>query len=309
MSGHRYLTGRQRHNTCNNKHLLIGHPPLMKNHMLKLVYNTSVQLFILAFFIRLLVLILIGMFGPHSFETLSKWYNADSYLDIAGSFPLPYDPPDMAWDTKNYPLFPFFIYVSSLIFDNIVFCGYFVVVVFSSLATVIFYKIAQKFSDNAFSLALIFCCFSPRWLALSTYLWSEPVFIFFLLLAFLFFIKDDFLPAFVSLGICSIARPVGILFIGSFLLFSIFYKREILISIIKYSIVAIIPFALFHLYLFFRFDEMLLFSGQVRSWGGQVLSYPLHGLIARLLDPTLLTVGKYILFPNLFFILLPLSLP
>ena len=254
--------------------------------MNKLIKDKNVQLFFSALGVRLIVLLLISIFAPLPFSELANWYDGDSYIQISQSFPLPYEYPSMLKKVKFYPLFPFLIYLTSMVVKNSVVSAYLIVVLASSLSVVVFYNIAKKYTENAFELSLLFCCFPPKWLAVSTFVWSEPVFMLCLLSAFLLFLEDKPLAAFTALGLAGVARPIGILFWGSFILYVLLCQREKIVPTLKYSVVAIIPFVVFHSYLFFKFGDVLLYAGS------KILSYPLQGLIDGLFDTNLLTVRK-----------------
>jgi hypothetical protein len=57
---------------------------------------------------------------------------------------------------------------------------------------------------------------------------------------------------------------------------------------------ALIPFLLYHIYLFVRFKEVLLLAHAKAGggWGGKIFSYPLQGLLAGIFDPNLLVIRK-----------------
>jgi len=256
------------------------------------IRNKAIQIFLIALGTRLLILLLLHFVSKYPFSELASWYDGEAYLDIARSFPLPYDSPSMFAKTKFYPLFPLFIYVTNLFFHHITASAYFVVVVASSLSVVVFYNIAKDYSDRSFELAILFCFFPPQWTLVSTFVWSEPVFIFFLLLAVYFFLKSRYVLSFSSLGLVGIARPVGVIFIFSFFLFILIQERKRFFFMVKYFLISCIPFLLFHIYLYSTYGEFLVFVDAKLGYGGTFFSYPFDALITGLLDPKTLFLRK-----------------
>ena len=155
--------------------------------------NDCVRLFFIVLIYRLVVLSVLVLASKQPLTGLAQWFDGAAYMRIAESFPLPYHEPSMIADTKTYPLFPLMIFLFNLVLRNIVLSSYLVVTLASTLAVVVFYKIASKFSDHAFSLAILFSCFSPNWVHCSTFLYAEPIFMLFLLLAVWFFLEEKFL--------------------------------------------------------------------------------------------------------------------
>jgi hypothetical protein len=265
--------------------------------------NPNMRLFIIAILIRLTSLLLITLFTPYSLTELSTRYDSDSYLAITSSFPAPYKAPSMLPNAKHYPLLPFFIFITNIFFNHFIFSAHFVVLVAGSIVVVIFYNIAKKYSDKAYELALLFSCFPPKWLHVSTLIFSEPVFMVFLLLGILFILKERYWLAFASLGLAGIGRPVGIVFLASFVAYSFVKERKISITITGLSL-GLTPFILFHLYLYSQFNRLLLFAHS-KGFGGKIFSFPFDGLFEGLFDPNMIILRK--LYTPLIFIFYFLS--
>ena len=260
----------------------------------KLVSNRSLQLFVIALAFRLLTILLIGTWSPHSFSEMANWYDGDNYIAIAQSYPLPYDTPEHRSNVRQYPLYPFFIYVFSLVLKNYALSAYCVSVLAGALAVVAFYHLARQYTERAYQIAMIFCCFPPKWLSVSTFVWAEPVFVVLLIFAFYLLARDELVWAFLALGMASIARPVGPIFLASFVLFLLCFQRIGFPKVFFLSVVALIPFFLYHFYLYVLFDQWLFLAHTKAhgGWGGSVFSYPFHGLWAGIFDQKLLGVRK-----------------
>lgn len=265
--------------------------------------NPNMRVFFIALLIRLTTLLLIALFTPYSLNELSTRYDSDSYLAITNSFPVPYNAPSMLPDAKHYPLLPFFIFLTNLLLNHLILSAHFVVLMAGSIAVVIFYNIAKKYSDNAYELAVLFSCFPPKWLHVSTFIFSEPVFMMFLLLGILLILEKKYLPAFASLGVAGIGRPVGIVFLAAFVAYSFIRERKISITIAGLSL-GLTPFILFHLYLYSQFHRLLLFAHS-KGFGGRIFSFPFDGLFEGLFDTNMLILRK--LYTPLIFIFYLLS--
>ena len=206
--------------------------------------NRSLQIFAIALAFRLLTILLIGNLSPHSFTEMANWYDGKSYIAIAESYPWPYDPPEYRVNARHYPLYPFFIYLLALVLKNYALSAYVVSVLAGALAVVAFYHLARQFTERAFQISLIFCCFPPKWLSVSTFVWAEPVFVLMLILSFYLLARDKYLPAFLTLGLASIARPVGPIFLPSFVIFSLFIQQVSPRKVLILSVAAMMPFFL-----------------------------------------------------------------
>ncbi len=257
---------------------------------LNLLISPNIRLFLIALTIRLVTLLLIGLFTPHPFNKLATYYDSDSYLAITQSFPLPYNSPSMIHDVRHYPLLPFFIFLTNLLFRSLVFSGHFVVIVASSMACVVFYNIAKKYSDNAYELAMLFSCFPPKWLHVSTFIFSEPVFMVFLLFGILLLSRERYLLGFASLGVAGIGRPVGVLFVAVFAVFALIKTKKISVMIKCVSIGAT-PFVLFHVYLYSVFHRVLLLAHS-KGYGDKIFSFPFDGLLTGLFDANMMFARK-----------------
>ena len=251
--------------------------------------NTNAQLLLIALSYKVVVLFSLYFVSGGSFSDLLNWGDIHSYIKIAQSFPLPYADGSMLNDVKHYPLYPFAVFIVNGIFNNIVFSAFFTVIASSSVAVVVFYNIAKGYSKNAFPLAILFACLPPKWVQISVFPWSEPIFILLLLLSVLLFLKERYRLAYTVLGLLLVARPLGVLFLFSFFLYDVVLQRRF--RHLPYIVMAVIPFLLFHLYLYSIFGKVLLFA-HTPGWGGQIFSYPLAGFIEGMRDETFIPLRK-----------------
>jgi hypothetical protein len=199
----------------------------------------------------------------------------------------------MQANVKHYPLFPFCVWIISPFFaGNLVYAGFFTAVLFSSLCCVVLYLIARQFTEKAFTISLIFAVLPDKWAQVSVYPLSEAVFVLFLLLAVYYHLKGNFIGTYLSLGLLLLARPLGTIFLVSFLLIDVIVEKRFFI--LKYAIIAAIPFFMFHGYLFILFNKIMLFAHAEKGggWGGAVFSYPFSGLIEGMKDSHLLPARK-----------------
>jgi len=215
-----------------------------------------------------------------------------SYLKIAHSFPLPYSNPSLLADTIHYPLYPAVVYLTNLLCDNWQVSAYVTIISISALTSVIFYHIANKYSKYALSLSLLFSCFPPKWVQVEVYPLSEPIFMLLLLLAVLMHLNKKYTGCYLALSLLVISRPLGFIFLSSFLIYDIFILKRY--SHIALSILATLPFILFHGYLYFLYGKILLFqhAAKAGTWGGKIFSWPLSGLISGLLGSELTIIRK-----------------
>lgn len=253
----------------------------------------ALLIFTLAVTLKIILLGALFLSANCSFDELVWFADVQSYLKIADSFPLPYSFEGMQANAKHYPLLPFFMWIISPFFaGNFVYAGFFSAIMISSLCCVVLYLIAKQFTERAFEISLIFAVLPDKWAQVSIYPLSESIFILFLLLAVYYHLKGNFIGAYTSMGLMLLARPVGALFLFSFLLIDIIVERRFFV--IKYAIIAIIPFFVFHGYLFILFDKLMLFAdAQIGgAYSGDGFSYPLSGLVAGIKDSNLLLVRK-----------------
>jgi hypothetical protein len=257
------------------------------------VLKKELLIFILAFALKIIILGALLWSANFSFNELTGFSDVRSYLKIAESYPLPYSLEGMQVNARHYPLFPFFVWIISPVFaGNIVYAGFFTAILISSLCCVVLYLIAKQFTQQAFLISLIFAVLPDKWAQVSVYPLSEAVFVLFLLAAVYYHLKGNFSGAYLALALLLLARPLGAIFLASFLLIDIIVEKRFFI--IKYAILASIPFLIFHGYLFTVFDKLMLFTHAEKGgdWGGAVFSYPLSGLIAGMIDPDLLPARK-----------------
>lgn len=250
-------------------------------------------IFILAIGLKIIILGTLFWSANCSFDELAKFGDVSSYLKIAGSYPLPYSMEGMQENVKHYPLFPFLVWIITPFFaGHLVYAGFFSAILISSLCCVILYLIAKQFTENAFALSLIFAVLPDKWAQVSVYPLSESVFVLFLLLAVYYHLKGNFIGTYLSLGMLLIARPVGVFFLLSFFLMDVIIERRFFI--IKYAIIATIPFFIFHGYLFALFHKLMLFADAETggSYSGNGFSYPFSGLVEGIKDSNLLTIRK-----------------
>ena len=250
-------------------------------------------LFILVLACKITVLLALLLLTGAPLTELAEFGDAPSYVKIAGSFPWPYTLPGMRADVIHYPLFPFFIWIFSPLFGgSYILAGFCSAIVFSSCCSVIFYLIAKQYTPSAFELSLIFAVLPDKWVQVSVYPFSEPVFMLCLLTALLLHLRGKLLLTYCILGLLVVARPVGFIFVSSFFLYDVVIEKRLFV--IKYALLSITPFIIFHGYLYWLFGQVVLFAHAESggSWGGKVFSYPLSGLIEGIADPSLTMVRK-----------------
>jgi hypothetical protein len=268
------------------------------------ILKKGLFLFLLVVALKALVLGALLWSANYSLTELAKFADVQSYLKIAGSYPLPYSLEGMQADVKHYPLFPFFVWIISPFFaGNLVYAGFFSAILISSLCCVVLYLIAKQFTEKAFVISLIFAVLPDKWAQVSVYPLSEAVFVLFLLLAAYYHLKDNFMGTYLSLGMLLLARPVGVFFLFSFFLIDVIVKKRLFV--IKYAIISTIPFFIFHSYLFILFDKLMMFEdAQIGgSYSGDGFSYPFSALIIGIKDSALLPVRKiYTLIIFLFYL-------
>jgi len=241
---------------------------------------------------KLLGLLILYFATGRSLGLLLSFGDTPSYLRIAQSFPLPYSDPAMLASTIHYPLYPMTIYLVNLLANNWIASGYLSIIGISSLASVVFYCIARKFSSHAFSLALLSSCLPPKWVQVSLYPLSEPVLMLFLLLAVLTHLDRRYCWSYFCLSILLLSRPLGAIFLMSFLAYDVFHERRYKHFI--YAAIATLPFIFFHGYLYVLFGKILLFQHADKggTWGGSIFSWPLAGLLSGLVDAQLTVARK-----------------
>lgn len=253
----------------------------------------EISLFFLVAVLKIIILGALFWSANCSLGELAKFGDVESYLKIAGSYPLPYTLEGMQANVKHYPLFPFVVWVISPLFAfNLLYAGFFCTILISSLCCVILYLIAKQFTQKAFEIALIFAVLPDKWAQVSVYPLSESIFVLFLLLAVYFHLKENFAGAYFSLAMLLLARPLGAFFLFSFLLIDVIVEKRFFV--IKYAIICTIPFFILQGYLFILFQKIMFFADaqQGGAYGGAVFSYPLAGLIEGLRDSSILPVRK-----------------
>lgn len=188
--------------------------------------------------------------------------------------------------------FPFSSGSSSLFNGNYILAGFCSVIVISSCCSVIFYQIARRHTQSSFELALIFAVLPDKWAQVSVYPFSEPIFMLCLLTALLLHQRGKLLWVYSVLGLLVVARPVGFIFVFSFFVYDLVVQKRYFV--IRYALISITPFILFHGYLYWLFNQLMLFAHAESggSWGGKVFSWPLSGLIEGIGDPSLTLVRK-----------------
>ncbi|GEM_PF-2418535 len=180
----------------------------------------------------------------NTFDVMYRHWDGPVYVVVAKTLysikesPLPHLQPEFyAAALVGYPLairlFSGMGYLNAMLFASIL---------FAVLAVLIFYKILKKFNytKQPFFLAALFTIFPPRWLINHSVGASEPMFIFFSLLAFYFYKKNDHPLAAVSAAVAAITRVVGGLLFPFFLVMMFFDKN----SSKKWWVYLIIPLAL-----------------------------------------------------------------
>ncbi len=200
------------------------------------------------------------------FANIYRNYDGLEYVVIAKTF---YDPVEIAnlgqtlpanYYAAHFPGYsllilafaPFFGMLKSMLFVSVLFT------IFSVWA---FYFLTRDFklSSNPFLLSLIFLILPARWLIVHSIGSSEPIFIFFIILALYFFMKFEettkqkFIWACAFFGLLAqITRPPGILLFISLGLYLIWrFKEKIFTHVWKYYPLLLIPLGLtgvFYLY-------------------------------------------------------------
>ena len=254
--------------------------------------KTASMIFCFSAGYKLIILLALYIISGRSWDVLLSFGDVPSYLRIARSFPFPYNDPSMLQNSIHYPLYPAIVYLANLLLGNWVLSGCLTNIGISSLSSVLFYLIACKFSRHALSLALLFSCLPPKWVQVSIYPLSEPIFMFFLLLAVLMHLNQKFGLSYFSLSLLIVSRPLGFIFLASFLAYDVLARKHYRHFIL--AALATIPFTLFHCYLYVIFGEMLLFQHAVKTgtWGGSIFSWPLSGLVTGLIGNELTMTRK-----------------
>ena len=250
-------------------------------------------LFFLAVALKTMILGALFLTADCSLSELVKFADVKSYLKIAGSYPLPYGMEGMEVNVRHYPLFPFLVWVTSPLFaGNLVYAGFFTAISISALCSVVLYLIAREFTKRAFLVSLIFAVIPAKWAQVSVYPLSESVFVLLLLLAVYYHLKEHYWGTYLSLGMLLLARPLGVIFLFSFLLTDVLIEKRFFV--LKYAVVTMVPFFVFHGYLFLLFQKFMFFVhyGKAGGWGGSVFSYPLSGLVEGIKDQGFLPVRK-----------------
>ena len=264
----------------------------------------EISLFFLVAALKIIILGALFWSANYSLGELAKFGDVQSYLKIAGSYPLPYSLEGMQANVRHYPLFPFVVWVISPLFAfNLLYAGFFCTILISSLCCVILYLIAKQFTQKAFEISLIFAVLPDKWAQISVYPLSESIFVLFLLLAVYYHLKGNFTGTYLSLGAMLLARPVGAFFLFSFLFIDVVVEKRYFT--IKYAIIAIVPFLAFHGYLYILFDKLMLFADAQKggAYSGDGFSYPFSGLVEGMKDSNLLLVRKiYTLITFLFYL-------
>ncbi|HNT56746.1 MAG TPA: hypothetical protein PKL99_02595 [Syntrophales bacterium] len=258
-----------------------------------MTFKKEFLLFFLAAALKTMTLGVLFLTADCSLNELAKFADVQSYLKIAESYPLPYSMEGMESNVRHYPLFPFLVWVMSPFFaGNFVYAGFFTAISISALCSVVLYLIARQFTKKAFLISLVFAVMPDKWAQVSVYPLSESVFVLFLLLAAYFHLKDHFWGTYLSLGTLLLARPLGVIFLFSFLLTDVLIEKKFFV--LKYAVVTLVPFFVFHGYLFLLFQKFMFFAhyGKSGGWGGAVFSYPLSGLVEGIKDQGFLLVRK-----------------
>lgn len=167
-----------------------------------------------------------------------SWYNPQTIAQMAQSLPDIYYSAHFPGYSILIALFaPILGYLKSMLFVSLVFT------VFSALA---FYKLVKDFklTDSPLFLSGIFLILPARWVIVHSVGSSEPVFIFFVLLAFYFFLKfeNHFQWKYIYLAgifgaLAQITRPPGILLLGAlglYILWKIYINKISFIKAINY---------------------------------------------------------------------------
>lgn len=195
----------------------------------------------LPYFLRLSVF---GLDFSEGFNTILRNYDGIEYVIIAKTF---YEPsliallPQSLPDTYYAAHFPGFSLLIALFAPLLGFLKsmLFVSLTFTALSAITFYFLVKnnRFTTQPLLLSLIFLILPARWVVVHSVGSSEPVFIFFVIAAFYFFLRfeklhnpfDIFLTA-VFGSLAQITRPPGaLLFIafGIYILWRIYQQKNI----------------------------------------------------------------------------------
>lgn len=201
------------------------------------------------------------------FNTIFRNYDGIEYIIIAKTF---YFPDQIAQLPQSLPANYFaahFPGYSLLILAFAPLLGFlksmiFVSLLFTIASTIAFYFLVKNFklTSQPLFLSLIFLVLPARWLIIHSVGSSEPVFLFFTILTFYFFLKFEQTSRFSEIILAGIfgalaqfTRPPGILIFGAlgiYILWKIFKNREqsivskIFKAVVNYSPLLLIPLSL-----------------------------------------------------------------
>lgn len=209
------------------------------------------------------------------FNTIFRNYDGLEYVIIAKTFydpalfpPLPQSLP-ASYYASHFPGYSIFILLFAPLF-GLLKSMIFVSTLFTALSAISFYFLLKRFhlTSKPLLLSLIFLVLPARWLIIHSVGSSEPVFIFFTILALFFFLKFEESKKFTDIvmtGLCGLAaqitRPPGILLfiaLTAFIIWRYFLKTKFnpflpnLLNSLRYFPIILIPSGLlmvFYLYM------------------------------------------------------------
>lgn len=224
---------------------------------------------------HLLAIDLYNLDFSQGFNTIFRNYDGLEYIIIAKTFydpilfpPLPQSLP-ASYYASHFPGYSIFILLFAPVFGFLK-SMVFVSTLFTALSAIAFYILLKRFhlTTHPLTLSLIFLVLPARWLIIHSVGSSEPVFIFFTILALFFFLRFEESKKFTDIlmtGLCGlsaqITRPPGILLfiaIGIYLVWRYFLSTKFrqffpnLLCSLKYFPITLIPLGLlmvFYLYM------------------------------------------------------------
>lgn len=171
------------------------------------------------------------LFGKSKLEIVYQNWDGPIYAVIAQTLYNPSAISQVPWanylDPKSFassfPLYSVFIRLFGFIGINR--SMIFVSLIFSLGCILTFYYLVKKFklSANPLILSTLFIFLTPRWFISSHIGSSEPLFIFFVLVSLIFFLKEKYLFSAISLALAQLTRSQGIIFFVAYF-FAIFLK-------------------------------------------------------------------------------------
>ena len=223
----------------------------------------------------------------YSFHRFANLYDASIFIEIAKS----------GYSAENvgrfamFPLFPFFIRILAPIVGYDI-SALIMVVLFSSMSTVVFYKIAQIKSRFPFLISLFFVFSAYPWFVVSSLPYSEPLFTLLALSTYYLVEKNRYLLSGIAVAGAALTRLAGILLVV-IILYGAIKERKLRNAI--WTVLPIISLGTLFTYFYFLTGDFLAVIHVERAWaselpyGGTYLVFPfsfiLHFVQTGLLLP------------------------